>query len=173
MQRSNENREILLLALEVGAGWPDAIREYQASVPDSVVEAQTEGEKVERFAERVIQRVGRIREEGAEIRVCVVATNGATTPFAVASRYAMLRAAAKGMNEQGRLVLVGPSSADGASRAQDQLFELAGRLSDELASTGIGISVRLGQRTDRSGTRPSVHPASAIADADDTGTGRA
>jgi hypothetical protein len=171
MQPDNEQREILLLVLEAGAGWPEEIREFQVRVPDSIVEAQSEGEKVSSFAERVSMRVARIREEGAQIRVCLVATNGATAPMAVASRYSVLKAASKEMDERGRLVLVGPSSAAGAGRAQDQLFELAGRLSDELASTGIGISVKLSQRAQGSGTRPSVRPAAPVVDTGDTGTG--
>ncbi len=167
MQGSIEG-ELSLIVLEQHAKWPACANEYQTSQPNSLVEAQSDGESAGAFAERVGRRLASVASKGGKPRTAIIAANSLVDPLTLRARYRVAKAAIQAMGLSGELVLTAAPmqavDADDDARVRHELFALAGVLCDELAGTEIGVSVRFPNAIEKSGLRPSVHKVAADTD---------
>lgn len=171
MQASIEG-ELSLVVLEQHAKWPACANQYQTALPNSLVEAQSDGELPHEFASRVGRRIASVASKGGRLRVAIIAVNARLDPATVNARYRLAAAAVQAMGLSGELVLttapppgIRTSNDD---RVRHEIFALAGALCDELAGTEIGVSVRFPEPTEQSGLRPSVHRVTSDTVASDT-----
>ena len=169
MQGSIEG-ELSLIVLEQHARWPSCVNQYQSTLPNSLVEAQVEGEHAGEFAERVGRRIASVASKGGRPRVAIIAANSLLDPVTLRARYRLAQAAGRAMGLSGELVLTAspydaPTDIED-DRVRHELFALAGTLCDEVAGTEISVSVRFPQPTERSGLMPSVHRVSDTAQVD-------
>jgi len=165
MQQSIEG-ELSLIALEQHAKWPACANQYQNTHPNSVVEAQADGELPNAFVERVGRRLASLASRGMSPRVAIIATNVLLDPQTLAARYRLAQIAIQMMGLTGEVVLsaslgMGASTDEHTNRVRHELFSIAGMLCDELAGTEIGVSVRFPQANEESGMRPSLQQVAA------------
>ena len=164
MQASIEG-ELSLIVLEQHARWPACASQYQTALPNSLVEAQSDGELPHDFAARVGRRIASVASKGGRLRVAIIAANARLDPATLKARYRLAAASVQAMGLSGELVLTtAPHHSLGTpnqDRIRHEIFALAGALCDELAGTEIGVSVRFPEATEQSGLRPSVHKVSS------------
>ena len=161
MLRSTEG-ELSLIALEQYAKWPACANQYRNSHPNSLVEAQAEGEQPLAFAERVGRRLASLASKGSGPRVAIIATNTLLDSATLDARYLLAKTAVQAMGLSGELVLSaslegGVPADELGERVRHELFALAGLLCDQLAGADIGVSVRFPVASEQSGLRPSIH----------------
>jgi hypothetical protein len=158
--------ELSLIVLEQHAKWPACATQYQSATPNSLIEAQTEGESPSEFAERVGRRIASSASKGRSPRVAIIAANQRLDTETLQARYRLAKDAVAAMGLSGELVLSASHSIEEpeADRVRYELFALAGALCDANAGTEISVSVRFPEVAERSGLRPSLHKVAADTD---------
>ena len=136
----------LLIAVELGAEWPEGLTERAGAVRRVV--AQTEGETPEAFAVRIGSVAGRLFPPRVEIRDAVVACNERTDPAASIARRTIGSALLERMGPRGTLVLAAGPRAGG--RLRHSISALAIDLAPEASAN---VTVHFDAEQDRPSER--------------------
>jgi len=113
--RKTQKRAGLLVAVELGAEWPDAALGGRFDAVRRVV-AQMEGESPEAFAARLGALAGRLFTDRTELRDAVVACNERTDPAASSARRSIGSALLGRIGPGGTFVLAAGPRAGGRLR---------------------------------------------------------
>ena len=122
----------LLIAVELGADWPEAVPIGKNAAVRRVI-AQEDGETPEAFAARLATLARRIFQPGVELGDAVVACNERTDPAASVARRSMGATLLERMGPSGTLVLTASARAGG--RLRHALSALAIDLAPEASAT--------------------------------------
>jgi hypothetical protein len=144
-----------VVIIEAGAGWPTWITEYQRRAPNAAVVAQAATDPLDAFRERVVRRVGEIAMQHHAVHIGIVVCGDDRDPARRAVRWEICRAIVNALDSKGDVVLAASEDCD--ARLKHELMELAGELAEERAGSHINVRVRFS--TGKSGTMPSVIPA--------------
>jgi hypothetical protein len=144
-----------VVIIEAGAGWPTWITEYQRRAPNAAVVAQSATDPVDSFRERVVRRVGEIAMQHQGVHVGIYVCGEEQEPAQRAVRREICRAVVNALDSKGDFVLA--ANEDCEHGFKHELMELVGELAEERA--GSHVNVRLRFSTGKSGTMPSVVPA--------------
>jgi hypothetical protein len=145
----------MLIAVELGADWPDGL-DIERGVVRRVV-AQSEGETPEAFAVRLGGLAGRLFSTGVELTSAVVACNERTDPSATLARRAMGAMLLERMGPSATLALAAGSRAGG--RLRHALSALAIDLAAEAAAN---VTVQFGVERESPETA-SIRPRGVVA----------
>jgi hypothetical protein len=121
-----------LVAVELGAEWPEAIAVERNGAVRRVV-AQEEGETPEAFAGRLAKLAGRLFQPGVELRNAVVACNERTDPAATIARRSIGATLLERMGPSATFVFAAGARAGG--RLRHALSALAIDLAPEASAT--------------------------------------
>lgn len=149
-----------VVIIEAGAGWPSWITEYQRRAPNAAVVAQSATDPLDAFRERVVRRVGELVIQHKALHVGILVCGEAQEAERSAVRRQIGRAIVNALDTTGDFVLAANEDCD--ERFKHELLSLAGELCEERAGTHINVRVRFS--TGKSGTMPSVVPATLIAE---------
>jgi hypothetical protein len=144
-----------VVIIEAGAGWPVWITEYQRRAPNAAVVAQSATDPIDAFRERVVRRIGEIAMQHQALHVGVLVCSDDQEPARRAVRREISRAIVNSLDSTGEFVLAANEDCD--ARFKHELMELVGELAEERAGSHINVRVRFS--TGKSGTMPSVVPA--------------
>jgi hypothetical protein len=144
-----------VVIIEAGAGWPTWITEYQRRAPNAAVVAQAATDPVDAFRERVVRRVGEIAMQYKSLHVGILVCGDGHEPQRSSVRREICHAIVNALDSKGDFVLAANEDCD--ERFKHELMELVGELAEERAGSHINIRVRFS--TGKSGTMPSVVPA--------------
>jgi hypothetical protein len=122
----------LLIAVELGADWPEAVPIEKNAAVRRVI-AQEDGETPEAFAARLATLARRIFQPGVELGDAVVACNERTDPAASVARRSMGATLLERMAPSGTFVLTASARAGG--RLRHALSALAIDLAPEASAT--------------------------------------
>ena len=161
MQHADEAL-LSVVVLELGASWPPWLAEYQKHAPDSVVIAQSAGERGAEFAHRVSRKMDEIEARRAVIHAGLLVCNGALDEGSAHAREVICAHLLRVMRARQRGELVLASDVSAGDDMRHQLFALAGTLCDELRGSAVSVRVRFDTvrpASGVSGVRPSVAPS--------------
>jgi hypothetical protein len=130
--RPSKKRTGLLITVELGADWPEAVSVAGNGAVRRVV-AQEEGETPEAFAGRLGKLAGRLFHPGVELRDAVVACNERTDPAAAIARRSIGATLLERMGPSGTFVFAAGARAGG--RLRHALSALAIDLAPEASAT--------------------------------------
>jgi hypothetical protein len=105
----------MLVALELGAEWPEGAVKERAGVLRRVV-VQLEGEAPEAYAVRLGALAGKLFASGVELRDVVVACNERTDPGATVARRTLAALLLERLGPSGQFVFAASSRASGRLR---------------------------------------------------------
>ncbi len=141
--------EITVVVMEHGAPWPECVRSFRRTTPDTVVIAQADDEDPAQLARRVRDRLASLTREGRPVRAGVVAVSrrADSTVFEARTQLArLLLRALNGTSAEGTLWLCGSPALPDAAR--HHLIALAGTLTSQLGGSGVSIAIRFGASED-------------------------
>jgi hypothetical protein len=130
--RKPSKRTGVLIAVELGADWPEAVPVDRNGAARRVV-AQEEGETPEAFAARLATLARRLFQPGVELRDAVLACNERTDPAASIARRSIGTTLLERMGPSGTFVLAAGARAGG--RLRHALSALAIDLAPEASAT--------------------------------------
>jgi hypothetical protein len=159
MDHHKDTRSSVVI-IEAGAGWPSWITEYQRRAPNAAVVAQAATDPLDAFRERVVRRVGELVIQHKALHVGILVCGESQEAERSAVRRQIGRAMVNALDPSGDFVLAANEDCD--ERFKHELLSLAGELCEERAGTHINVRVRFA--TGKSGTMPSVVPATIIAE---------
>jgi hypothetical protein len=141
--RKAPKRPGLLVAVELGAEWPEAPVTERGAAARRVV-AQAEGESPEGFATRLGALAGRLFAPGVELRDAVIACNERKDPAASLARRVLGASLLERLGPSGTLVFAAGSRAGG--RLRHALSALA---SDLAPKASANVTVHFGSERER------------------------
>ena len=144
-----------VVIIEAGAGWPTWITEYQRRAPNAAVVAQSATDPIDAFRERAVRRVGEIAMQHKALHVGILVCGDGQEPERPAFRREICRAVVNALDSKGDFVLAANEDCD--ERFKHELMALVGELAEERKGSHINVRVRFS--TGKSGTMPSVVPA--------------
>lgn len=157
--QTKDPEKMTLLILEHGAPWPTWINGHRSRANHAAVEVQAQGESAEEFAQRLVARIERIKQQNLTVLGAgyVCAPSGAErTALRRKSCEALLSVFSK--NEQPELILAA-GDWDASDPERDVLIQLWSELSQLVPNTSV--SIRFEETEDKSGVFRSVmmpHP---------------
>ena len=149
-----------VVIIEAGAGWPTWITEYQRRAPNAAVVAQSATDPIDAFRERVVRRVGEIAMQHSSLHVGILVCGDGQEPGRIAVRREICRTVVNALDSTGDFVLAANEDCDDGFK--HELMELVGELCEERAGSHVNVRVRFS--TGKSGTMPSVVPATFTAE---------
>jgi hypothetical protein len=146
-----------IVIVELGAGWPHWLVEYQRTAPNSVVVAQAVGDTPGDFAARVLHRIEEIKAaHDRSVRVGVLVCNGEPDPELIPVRRTICMGLLSALTRSGSELLLAVN--DRHDGSQHTIFALAGDLCEVVGDPRVSVRVRFFAESGGSGTMPSVAP---------------
>jgi hypothetical protein len=146
-----------IVVVELGAGWPHWLVDYQRAAPNSIVVAQAVGDTPHDFAARALHRIAEAKvAHDRLVRVGVMVCNGEPDPELLTVRRSICTELLGVLMRSGsELVLAVNDRHEGSKHA---IFALAGDLCEVVGDPQVSVRVRFFAESGGSGTMPSVAP---------------
>lgn len=151
---AKDPEKMTLLILELGAPWPTWVSGHRSRADQAAVEVQAQGESAEEFADRLVNRVERIRQQNRTLLgagyVCAP-SDCDRTALRKRSCEALLSIFSK--DEQPEFILAAGDWAVSDPQRED-LIQLWSELSQRVPN--ISVSIRFEETADKSGAFRTV-----------------
>ena len=153
----NQDKSVILVVMQSGAGWPSFLDACRQITPNTVVVAQLSDESSRCLLDRIQARIANLQREGRSIRVAVIALCTEGTQVAEQRELArvVLDAMGHADSEERELSLLAPAVQPSERHAW---LELAGALATAGAPAGVAVRVRFDDVD-----KPSVAQARSMA----------
>lgn len=146
-----------IVVVELGAGWPHWLVDYQRTAPNSIVVAQAVGDTPRDFAARVLHRIAEAKAaHDRPVRVGVMVCNGEPEPELLTARRSICTELLSALMRSGSELVIAVN--DRHESGKHAIFALAGDLCEVVGDPRVSVRVRFFAEGGGSGTMASVAP---------------
>lgn len=161
MRSESDNLRSIVL-VELGAGWPGWLVDYQRKAPNSIVVAQAVGDTPGDFAARALQRIAEAKAaHDRPVRVGVMVCNGEPERELRAFRKTIASALLGALSREGAELVLALN--EGCDKEKHDLFALAGDLCEMAKDPRVNVRVRFFSENAGSGIMRAASPVKEAA----------